>query len=332
MTMATKGPVGEAETSHLLEGLRAHDPLAFLAALGALRTMDRSGEADTPKMHWSREESNWCPWLSLRTEISEDQIIALLAEELDDDTDAIRYTMSPGDGTNDRLRDVEAEEFRSITETVEPGTRNEEAVASYGSDAFADHPEIAELWPREEGSAMTRLNLVEYAGPLAFLGAQRKLVMETTKEKLRAALFEPWRYSDDASGKRTMRWSPTDGARARGAYTGIDPTNLENKTVHGANRLAIEGSRLFPVVPESSRNVVTAGFVREEDEDDVTAFQYPVWRTPITVQTARTLITHPEIATADPTPDRIPEVENILRAQVEIYNTYRNLGRAIPIA
>ena len=322
----------EAKTEHTLYGMRANEPLAFLASLGVLRALDRSERIEKPQLSWSREGSNRRPTVHISADMSQGRVAEILDEELDDDIEDIRYTMSKdGEEPKDKLANVGEEEFRGISQHVPPGTREEEAIASYGTDAFFDDPEGAEFTAQEEGSSMTDLNLLDYSGPLRFLKTQRNLVEEVDKEKIYSTLYEPWDYSDDGSGSRTMRWSPVPGRSSRGAYTGVDPTNISGKPAeHGANRLAIEGSRLFTVVPDSSTGAATCGFVGDED-GGVEALQYPLWSCPVSIDTARTLITHPEVATEEPDIEEIPEVDRVMRSEIEVYDRYRNLGRAIPV-
>jgi hypothetical protein len=310
-----------------LDGLRANDPLAFLAAVGTVRALDSAETTERPKLSWTRAGSNWTPTLHVEKELSREQLLEILTEYLTDNQDALRYTMSNDPSTQkSKLSNLDPEEFQELLETVELRSENEQALAAYGTDAFTNHSEIAEFSPREQGTAVTRLDIVEFSGPLCFLKGQRRLVEETTRSKLRETLFELWEFSDDASGHRTMRWSPTDAKR--GAYTGVDPTNLDSQTVHGANRLAIEGSRLYTVIPHAAGSE-TVGFVQLETGEHV--FQYPIWSAPVGVRTIQTLLVHPELMSGDPAPEQVQGIEKVLRAEVEVNDRYRNLGRGIPV-
>ena len=314
-------------TEFSLDGLRANDPLAFLAAVGTVRALDSAETTDRPKLSWTRVGSNWTPTLHVKEELSREQLLDTLTEYLTDDQDALRYTMSNDPSIKrNKLSNLDPEEFQELLATVELRSEDEQALAAYGTDAFRNHSEIAEFSPREQGTAVTRLDIVEFSGPLCFLKGQRRLLDETTQAKLRETLFELWEFSDDASGHRTMRWSPTDAKR--GAYTGVDPTNLDSQTVHGANRLAIEGSRLYTVVPHVAGGE-TVGFVQLETGEHV--FQYPIWSAPVGVTTIQTLLAHPELMSIDPAPEKVQGVERALRAEVEVNDRYRNLGRGIPV-
>jgi hypothetical protein len=233
--------------------------------------------------------------------------------------------MSTDSSVVDKLSNLTTEKFRELLETTHVGSENERALGSYATDAFENHPEIAEFEPREEGTALTRLNLAEFGG-LKFIKSQRRLIEETTQQKIRRTLFQLWDYDDDASRLRKLYWSPRDARR--GAYTGVDPTNLPKPTMHGANRLAIEGSRMHTVTPTEGDSA-TIGFLQLDTNEYV--FQYPLWTDPIAVPIIRTMLTHPDVITQDPTPETIHGVQKVLRAKIERNNNYRNLGRGVAV-
>lgn len=326
----TESDEPEGKVIHSLVGLLANDPLAFLAAIGTLRTLTKSPDIGAPKLSWDRKTSNWTPTIQFETPVPRDRLLDVLVTQLTGSTDAIRYDMSENEDDEepvDKLSDLDVGDFQKLlaSASVSPGSFDEQALAAYGTDAYADHSDIAEFDVRRTGTALTRLNVLEFAGPKQYLKSQRKLVDETTKSKLRRTLFETWDFDNDASSHRTMQWSPTDASR--GAYTGIDPTNRNSWTMHGANRLAISGSRLYTVVPQA-KDSVTVGFV---DLGDRHVFQYPIWTAPVTLSTVWTLLTHPDVASETPDPEQIDSIAAVLRAEIEINNHYWNLGRGVRI-
>jgi hypothetical protein len=316
----------QRQDKFILDGLRANDPLAFLAALGVVRVLSSMENISNAKLSWRDNGSHWTPALHLGTGFSKDELTHMLTEHLRADENALRYQMSTDSSVVDKLSNLTTEKFRELLETTHVGSENERALGSYATDAFEDHPEIAEFEVREEGTALTRLNLVEFSGPLKFIKSQRKLIQETTQRKIRKTLFQLWDHDDDASKLRTLRWSPTDAKR--GAYTGVDPTNLPKRTMHGANRLAIEGSRVHTVSPTETGGA-TVGFLQLDTGEYV--FQYPLWTDPIAVPMIRTMLTHPDVISQDPTPEAIHGVQKVLRSEVEINDRYRNLGRGVAV-
>ena len=66
-----------------LDGLRADNPLAFMAALGALVTIDRRFRADgAVTMRWRPSRGTWRPCLGVPGEISAEDLTRLLFEQL----------------------------------------------------------------------------------------------------------------------------------------------------------------------------------------------------------------------------------------------------------
>lgn len=316
----------DSEMTHSLIGLRSNEPLAFLAAIGTLRTLAESSEFRAPKLSWEQETSNWTPTIRFETPVARERLLNVLTTRLTGSADAVRYVMSENaDDPVGKLSNLDAVEFRELLKSEYLDTSDERALATYATDAYVNHNNIAEFDVRKEGTALTRLNVLEFGGPKEYLTSQRKFVDETTQSKLRRTLFQTWDFDDDASSHRTMHWSPTDASR--GAYTGVDPTNLPSRTMHGANRLAIAGSRLYTVVPKKADSA-TVGFVNLEDRH---VFQYPVWTAPVELPTVRTLLTHPNIACASPNPELVDGVAAVLRAEIEVNNNYRNLGRGVPV-
>ena len=314
----------DGEVTHSLRGLRSNDPLAFLAAIGTLRTLAKCSEFRTPRLSWEQETSNWTPTIRLESPVTRDRLLNVLTTQLTGPTDAIRYVMSKdANHSVGKLSNLNAVAFRELLQAESLSTPDERALAAYATDAYVDYDEIAEFEVRKKGTALTRLNVLEFGGPKEYLTSQRKFVNETTRSKLRRTLFETWDFDDDGSSHRTMHWSPTDASR--GAYTGVDPTNLPSRTMHGANRLAIAGSRLYTVVPQETDSA-TVGFV---DLGDRYVFQYPIWSSPVALSTIRTLLTHPDIACATPDRKQVHGVTAVLRAEIEINNNYRNLGRGV---
>jgi hypothetical protein len=84
------------------------------------------------------------------------------------------------------------------------------------------------------------------SGHQFFLDTVRELLSNASRERLGAALFEPWTYSDE---KLSMRWDPVEDRRY--ALMDRDPTASDNKsrTVWMANLLAYRALSLFPSAP-----------------------------------------------------------------------------------
>jgi len=90
----------------LLRGLDGANPLAFLAALGTLRTLTLALPGETVKMSWDEHEGAWRPrlWCTLAHDV--DAIIEKAAEVLSKAND--RASFAIGDNLN-----LAAEKFQS---------------------------------------------------------------------------------------------------------------------------------------------------------------------------------------------------------------------------
>lgn len=66
----------------LLSGLDGSNPLAFLAALGTLKTLTRAWPEHKVKMSWEQNCGTWRPRLEATDNLSQDDVIACLSEHL----------------------------------------------------------------------------------------------------------------------------------------------------------------------------------------------------------------------------------------------------------
>ena len=92
-----------------------------------------------------------------------------------------------------------------------------------------------------------------------------------------------------------MRWDPLDDRRY--ALMDRDPTASDNKstTVWMANLLAYVALAYFPCAPVS-RGSATAGWTPGKESP---AFRWPVWKTPLSADAIRSILTHPALAAPD---------------------------------
>jgi hypothetical protein len=125
-----------------------------------------------------------------------------------------------------------------------------------------------------------------------FLDTARELMAVATDSKLREALFERWKYTDE---KLTMRWDPLDDRRY--ALMDRDPTASDNKstTVWMANLLAYRALAFYSCAPGDSRLLAT-GWSGERALD---LFTWPIWERALSADTIRSLLRHPAFAEID---------------------------------
>lgn len=155
-------------------------------------------------------------------------------------------------------------------------------VAACGIDCFED----------DNGNIKdTELRTMSGAGHQHFLGSISDLVECTTVEHLRTALFEPWVYAEEPP---RMRWDPADDRQY--ALRDRNPSTDKSKTVRGANRLAVEGFRLFRTMPVG-RTLRTTGCSTLDRKVVVT---WPIWEPPINVETIQSLLVLADLQQREP--------------------------------
>ena len=261
-----------------LVGLRADNPLAFMAALGTLRVAGAAFDQGTVRMRWQISSGAWTPALcftGVRRKVTverfdEDELVARLHDWMSKSSGRRAF------GIADDLT-LSPEAFRAVSASAAadatPGDRAfVDFIAAFGSDA-------AEL--RDNGKASgkiadTAFRTMSGAGHQHFLGFMRTLAEDVGPDHLRRALFVPWRY-DDPLESHSMRWDPVDDVRyaLRWRDSSGDPERKRSGTMWGANRLAIEALPLLPTMPIERSGLATVGFSISKAAG--AAWTWPVW-------------------------------------------------------
>lgn len=306
-------------TELLLVGLRADNPLAFLAALGTLRAAAAAFEHSTVRMRWRLSSGAWTPALYLRGGQGQAAV-----EGLDEDALVVRLHdwMSRSSGRRafaiaDDLT-LSPQAFRGVSATAvadaTPGDRAfVDFIAAFGSDA-------AEL--RENGKASgkiadTAFRTMSGAGHQHLLGFMRTLADDVGTDHLRRTLFAPWRY-DDPLESHSMRWDPIDDVRyaLRWRDSSGDPERKRSGTMWGANRLAIEALPLLPTMPTERLGLATVGFSVSKAEG--AAWTWPVWSDWCTVDVVGSVLALRELQGANP-----PRATLARMGVCEVFRCYR---------
>ncbi len=296
-----------------LSGLRGSNPLAFLAAVGTLRTLSVAWPKEAVRMYWKRK-AGWCPVVVAERPLEEDTRGAALHDRLRKMHDHRAFSV------DDDLR-IPPDRFRRYAaEARDQAQRTGDRAwadfaAAFGSDALSKDGVIQD----------TAFRTMSGAGHQHFLKTMRELVDMTEPDHLVNALFRPWTYED---GRPSLRWDPEDDRRY--ALRWSDPSGEPIRTVRGANRLAVEALPLFPTASVGSA-LQTTGFRTGGSRD--TFFTWPIWDCPLPVDVVRTLLGLRELQ--EDRPDR-----RLLRARgvVEVYRCqrmtvgkYRNFGPATTV-
>lgn len=301
----------------LLAGLDGSNPLAFLAALGTLRTLSLAWPDRNVKMAWTQHSGAWRPVIRATPQPNADQLLDALC------------------GTLSQLDEMVPSQLRCAGEKASPKNKKGDTKWAgklrFPPDAYREYSqnaasrsslphqrdcEFAAVWASpvvtetvDKVEVVVRTSFDFTAGNQAFIHMISELIRTCTHENLQQCLFQPWLYQDNAI---SLRWDPIDDTR-RYALQAIDPTNNSKNPilgVPGANRLALEALPLFPSVPQQSQ-LHTTGF---DHIDRHTVWTWPIWNVLLELNTVRSLITHPRIHRA-----RVDRQELAARAVVEVY-------------
>lgn len=270
-----------------LTGPRGDNPLGFLTALGALVALEDAGwnvrlawRGLTPGLAVDR---NGAP--DLYDHSDEDRrscLIAALHSALRRDrTDNPDPSVSLGDDLNQShaqfLNHVDA----ASRQATASDRRWVDLVAAFGIG------DPAKLHEPKERMAATPWALVSGSGHQHFLASVAKLMVECRPNHLEQALFGPWSPRDE---KYSLRLDIDEDRRY--ALMDRDPTASGNKprTLWGANRLAFEGLRVFPVMPAAGGMAVRAWRLQGGSWREGCAVRWPLWCPPISAGVVGSLL------------------------------------------
>lgn len=266
-----------------LIGLNGANPLAFLAALGTIRTASFvNGDA---KLAWRLDQGAWRP-IVFDCGNDEDRFIDDILRE---------------------LRNASMEPFEADTKLPFSAERFARSVRAIQNDYSEKKRRIADLWSAlgteafaEDGlfqdTAFRMVRSGDSAGnglPAYALNVHTSL----TREALVRTLLRPWDYQDDSRGS-SFRWDPVDDQRYALRWKNPSKSGPSDGpgTMIGANRLALEGLCFFPTFCVETA-AVTTGFCTDERRN--VWFLWPIWCTPLSLDSIRGLLALAEIRRRD---------------------------------
>jgi hypothetical protein len=308
-----------------LPGLRAENPLAFLAALGTLRAAAAIHGADDVRMRWRIAGGAWSPVLRVESRQAIDER---------NFTEALHHWLQYNSGREafgiaDDLT-LTTDAFRAAAERAAAlATRADRHHADFIAAFGCDGVEQVENGKPSGRMADTALRTMSGAGHQHFLGFMRTLAADCAGLHLHRTLFEPWRYNDPLE-KHTMRWDPVYDIRyaLRWRDSSGDPERARSGTMWGANRLAIEALPLLPTMPAATGQLATVGFTSTRAEG--TSWTWPVWEVWASVEVARALLTLKQLQQREPPRTELARlgIAEVFRCQRIRQGKYRNLTPA----
>ena len=302
--MARLPPAGVS--ANALDGA---NPLAFMAALGLLRTLTRAWPNRDARLGWARHGGSSQPTLVCSPGAIQDEVVAVAHDQLAQMVGHVAFTFS------DDLKILPGC-FRKFAEVAASSAKVDCAAdyaAAFGTDSLIN----------EDGTIQdTAFRTMSGAGHQHFLAFMNELARITTAEHLRGALFSPWHYDEE---KLSLRWDPADDRRY--ALRWSDPSGDVIRTVRGANRLAIEALPLFPVMPVGGQ-LKTTGFSSPYDRG--TYWTWPIWEAPVSLDVCRSLVALAELQRPQPNRPLLlaQGVAEVFRCQRITIGKYRNFTPA----
>jgi len=260
-----------------LVGLRGDNPLAFMAALGALVTC-----GDGARLAWRLAGSVWIARLVVPDEAvgSEEVLSKHITSFLCRKNDPTIFNDVIG-----TAQDAFLAFLQRVTALASPGERRSvDIAASFGCERSYDHKdgkiEVSRFSKQNGNSGKKMLKDIQ-------------TVRDTLDEsKVLRSLFKTWDYADE---RGSLGWDPEDVRPY--AYMANDPGGEASRTMHGANALAYEALALYPTAVDARGGLATAGTARFGRK---ACFSWPLWEMPLSLPVVRSLILHPEIHTEHP--------------------------------
>jgi hypothetical protein len=282
-----------------LLALEGTNPLGFFAALGVLDALAENGETAT--LRWTDE---LVPHAVVAGAGDADELIGLL------DRDRQRWQAS-------RLLAYPAQ---APLADAKPGSNVlrgwfEELA---GADVLRQDSDmlcalVAEGAVDGSGGKAKPTHFHFTAGQQRFLEMVRDLVGQVSEDRLREAVFGPWRYD---STLPSLSWD-VRGERIY-AVRATNPSGDKRQGVPGADWLAFRGLVFYPVRTWHSVLQTTACDPAWKES----AFRWPLWRVPATRDVTRSLVADPALVRASghwPRPETLTArgILSILRAPIK---------------
>jgi hypothetical protein len=289
----------------VLTGLRAENPMAFLAALGAL-SLASDGSDDPVALSWcARSDGSWSPVLhgsQLDTPKQVDKAIRAarqgrdLERELGWDKELMRRsaTSTGTPAAKERelrrvsnLMRVSRDDLRRLLEQqLAECTDDEDSRAARMVGACLCELPLRELKnPTQVAVSYTPFRLVPRKGRTIFLKTARE-ESEEGVDDIHGCLFKPWRYDRNV---RSLSWDPGAPVPKR-ALMAQAPADIGPSGVRGALLLAMRGLAFFPLVTSRAGH---NGFAAPPGMPRRRHFVWPIWDEPLSERATRMMLSMP---------------------------------------
>jgi hypothetical protein len=276
-------------TTHsiMLSALNAANPLAFLASLGALQLLTDHRSEESGRLGWCQQADGWRPYVVAEGEIESGQFIDEIMQALAATEPLVPPSLrqASAEATSrwaGKLKFPPRAYRQACEQAMEQSRRLTELLANWATDAATEV---------DSGQIRAQRTVWDFtAGNQSFLEITDAIIEATDRAAIEQALFGPWQYTTTAP---SLRWDPADENR-RYAHQAFDPQDGARNPVTavvGAQRLALEGLRFFPLMPQATK-VVPLGFRTDVRPPTLT---WPVWQPPLTAPTVQSLLAQPDL-------------------------------------
>lgn len=288
-----------------LSGLDGSNPLAFLAALGTLRTLSRACHDQAVKLSWYSRGGTWAPALHGTQTLNDAQLLDILTRTLFADATQhpisfMNKSASKSEGKKEKSKTDGGDTGSHEVTVDEPDSRATAAMFRTRASAAAnpadrETPTSALDWL----SAMTSDLAPDATSQLQtarrdYFWRNLSSVMERTrKEHLHRALFQPWDYADPLANQ-SLHVEPSEDRRHAHQWStpSGDPDRKKRGGMLGANRLAIEAFPFFQSIAAGAK-LTTCGF--SGLSKDETRWTWPLWSVPIGIDAVPSLLALSEL-------------------------------------
>lgn len=254
----------------VLTGLDGTNPLAFFAALGVV-SLPASNEQETTWLSWTDDV---IPHPVVDGYESVEALADAVMVEREAWRNAVALTFSAGKTPIDDVK-------------LAPGVLRAYIDACRSADDDGRSAGLAGALvaegARDNNGAAKPTDLHFTAGQQKFVRMARDLIAGLERGDVEEALAGPWTYTSELP---SFMWDITDDRVY--AVSAFNPSSEKKRTVPGAEFLALIGLRALPAFAEGTRATTTgcAGSWKQG------VFVWPLWTTPVSFRTARTLVAH----------------------------------------
>jgi hypothetical protein len=288
----------------MLSGLRATEPIGFLAALGLLRICDKTQLLGSVKLGWA-DDAEWSAVLATESECDADRLVAMLLDHMKGRSTAPAFQALPeGAGGDDSGNGPALQEWNDVKVPLDDYRNRLVAVrqtTDRGHRESADYLSAlgSEFIAGSDKETVKPSALHTTAGRQAFLERIRDVARSldpSAKAHPKAACPPDEAFREAVFNRRSEGlpgWRAEDQLTSFGydpareavyALVAAAPTDTGARSTRAAVWLALESLPLFPSLP-SGLKLHTRGFNLR-----ATTFRWPVWNGFLSSNAVRTLV------------------------------------------